>query len=763
MDTMCSILEKKSELLSFLKNNDLVYLLSKTEKGLEREAIRINKNTKETALTEHPRVYEPKNKHKYVTTDYAEAQVEFVTDIFEDDRELHNFLSTIFDDFALEIGEDERIWPYSLPPVLNNLEQIESAKFGFDKNSLDSENYREYLTKKYGKEKQLISGIHYNFSLNNRFIDEFKNSMDCCDITKSQIKSGLYFKLMRNYNRFRFLTTMLFGATPVSHKSFGVETKGISIRNSNYGYKNLQNLELSYENLDSFVKSIKRNINEKVIYDEREIYSSVRLKTRKKYLLNEFDDSNIIYVEIRDIDINPFEKVGISLEALEFMNLFMLYCILEDDCSCENRDNHGTDNQEALVLAENVDVLLNLCTGDITAREYGINIIKNMCNVFEELGMEHKVLYTYLKKLQSNDLNYINVMNLIEEKGYTNAFYDLAESYNTEAYKNRFKLYGYEDLELSTQILIRGALKQGISFNALDRADNFIMFDKNDKVEYVKQATKTSKDNYATILAMENKVVTKKILDREGITVPAGGDFQNFEDAFEYAKRFKGSFVIKPKSTNFGLGVYIFIENFTEEEIKKAIEVGFSYDDTVLVEKYISGNEYRFLVVGDETVGVLNRVPANVTGDGLHSIKELVEEKNKDSLRGKGYKTPLEKINIDDNVKIFLSNKGIDENYIPKKDEYVQLRVNSNISTGGDSIDITDEVHQRFKDIAVEASKAVDAVFCGVDIIIDDYKNPKSSYAIIELNFNPAIHIHSFPYKGKERRIADKVLKVLGY
>ncbi len=762
MDTISQVLEKKSELLSFLKSKDLVYLLTKTEKGLERESLRFDKITKETALTPHPAVYEPKGKHRYVTTDYAESQVEFVTDVFENSNELYDFLNTVYDDFVLEIGENESLWSYSLPPVLTNVDKIESAKFGYDESSLNSEKYREYLTEKYGKEKQLISGIHYNFSLGDSFISEFQKALGN-EYSTSKIKSAFYFKLMRNYIRFKFLTTVLFGATPISDKSFGVEAKGISIRNSKYGYRNLEDLSLSYENLDSFVNSIKKNIQDKTIYDEREIYSSVRLKTRRKFLLNEFDDSNVIYVEIRDIDINPFDKVGISLDALKFMDLFLLYCALEDDCTCVNRDVHGMAKQDALVLADNIDVEVKSCKGTANAREHALEVLNNMSKLFEELGIEHSVINQYIEQVKTDDLLYKKVRTLIEEKGYTEGIAELSENYKQDAYKNRFKLYGYEDLELSTQILIRAGVKQGVGFSMLDRADNFVLFDKNGKSEYVKQATKTSKDNYATILAMENKVVTKKILERNNIVVPAGADFQNFEDAFEYAKRFKGSFVIKPKSTNFGLGVYIFIENFTEEEIKKAIEVGFTYDDTVLVEKYISGNEYRFLVVGDETVGILNRVPANVTGDGVSTITQLVEEKNKDSLRGKGYKTPLEKIKIDDNVKIFLSNKGLDENYVPKKDEYVQLRVNSNISTGGDSIDITDEVHQRFKDIAVEASKAVDAVFCGVDIIIDDYTDPKSSYAIIELNFNPAIHIHSFPYKGKERRIADKVLKVLGY
>ena len=89
------------------------------------------------------------------------------------------------------------------------------------------------------------------------------------------------------------------------------------------------------------------------------------------------------------------------------------------------------------------------------------------------------------------------------------------------------------------------------------------------------------------------------------------------------------------------------------------------------------------------------------------------------------------------------------------------LRENSNISTGGDSVDYTDDIPQKFKDIAVNASKAAGAMICGVDMMLEDYRDENTNYAIIELNFNPAIHIHSYPYKGKERKIATHVLKLL--
>ena len=169
--------------------------------------------------------------------------------------------------------------------------------------------------------------------------------------------------------------------------------------------------------------------------------------------------------------------------------------------------------------------------------------------------------------------------------------------------------------------------------------------------------------------------------------------------------------------------------------------------------------------MNDEVVGILHRVPANVTGDGVLSIHELVIEKNKDPLRGKGYHTPLEKIQLGEAESIFLKAQNKDFDYIPLFNEVVFLRENSNISTGGDSIDFTDEIPDSYKKIAVKAAQALGVKITGLDMIIPDYKQEatEDNYAIIELNFNPAIHIHCHPYKGKNRRLNEKLLDMLGY
>ncbi|MGL5357408.1 MAG: bifunctional glutamate--cysteine ligase GshA/glutathione synthetase GshB, partial [Cetobacterium sp.] len=206
-------------------------------------------------------------------------------------------------------------------------------------------------------------------------------------------------------------------------------------------------------------------------------------------------------------------------------------------------------------------------------------------------------------------------------------------------------------------------------------------------------------------------------------------------------------------------------DEFLKEDYDKAVEMAFKEDNSILIESFVKGKEYRIFVVGDEVVGILHRVPANVLGDGIKNIEELVFQKNLDPLRGIGYKTPLEKIKLGEAEKMFLKTQNLNIQYIPKKDEIVYLRENSNISTGGDSIDFTDEVLNQYKSIAIKAAKAVGAKICGVDMMIEDTSSldVENNYSIIELNFNPAIHIHCYPYKGKNRNLGEKILNALGF
>ncbi|MCG6193299.1 bifunctional glutamate--cysteine ligase GshA/glutathione synthetase GshB [Leptospira sp. FAT2] len=327
-----------------------------------------------------------------------------------------------------------------------------------------------------------------------------------------------------------------------------------------------------------------------------------------------------------------------------------------------------------------------------------------------------------------------------------------------------YTLEGFSDLEISTQIVIRDALNRGLEVEVLDRKNHFLRLkDSNGLVQYVKEASKTALDSYMSFLVMENKTISKIVLLESGLEVPAGDSFAEADSALVFwRKNSNRKMVVKPVTTNFGIGITILAPRASEEDVKKAIKIAFNHSESIIVEEFAEGNEYRFLVVGNETVAVCNRIPANVIGDGKHTIEQLVSIKNEDKRRGVGHVTPLEKIQLGETELDVLQQFGFMKESIPSKDQKVFLRKNSNISTGGDSIDVSDLAHPYYKDLAVKAAASVGAKICGVDIILKDLET-KGEYRILELNFNPVLYIHNYPYEGKNRDVGNKILDLLGF
>ena len=155
-------------------------------------------------------------------------------------------------------------------------------------------------------------------------------------------------------------------------------------------------------------------------------------------------------------------------------------------------------------------------------------------------------------------------------------------------------------------------------------------------------------------------------------------------------------------------------------------------------------------MIDAHTVAILHGEPGNVIGDGKSTIRDLAFNKNKDPLPSVGYATPLERTKLGESEAMLLAAQKVTFESIPSAGLKVNLRENSNISTGGNSIDMTDIILKAYKWIAVKAAQSVGAMMCGVDMMIKDIKNPypENNYAVIELNFNPAIHIHTYPYQG---------------
>ena len=726
--------------------------------GIEREALRVNLDGT-LALTPHPPAFSNKEANPYITTDFSESQIEMVTPVQTTLREAHQCLTMLYQLVVSEL-DNEQLWPGSMPCGLKAGQEIPLAVFSESEKGRLATAYRQYLAKKYGKERQLISGIHYNFSLSVSLIDKlYQNAAPKTD--RLTFKNQIYLKIARNYLRYRWLLIYFLGASPTN----GEISDAISLRNTREaGYQNEETLDLDYTSTSAYVKSINQYIEAGKLISHQELYCSVRLKAQNSgQILDSLLKEGIEYLEIRSIDLDPFTKEGISLTNLKFVHLFMLFLLAEEELGNENWQQES--HQNAQYVAVNKQTLIKNGS-PIKRQDWALMVLDKIKQLNDLFNLEmDSIIEEKRQQIFDPSLTLAaRFMKEIKEKGYVEAHMELANQYEQAAKLHPYATPGFEDLELSTQILMAAAIKQGISIKILDRQENFLQLQRGNQAQLVKQATKTALDSYVSVLAMENKEVTKQILKQSGIVVPKGALFRSYEAALQSFADFKGkSIVIKPKSTNFGEGITIFKDLKGKRLFGSALKTAFSYGDSVIVEKLQRGEEYRFLIVGEQLIGILKRIPANVIGDSLHTIKQLVDIKNQNPWRQTGYRSPLEKINIDEQVSYYLNIQGYTEHSIIPEGKQVFLRENSNISTGGDSLDMTDQVPDHFKKQAILAAKQMGATICGVDMIIEDIKNPDSSYAIIELNFNPAIHIHAYPYQGKSRNAAPYILQALGF
>jgi cyanophycin synthetase len=261
--------------------------------------------------------------------------------------------------------------------------------------------------------------------------------------------------------------------------------------------------------------------------------------------------------------------------------------------------------------------------------------------------------------------------------------------------------------------------------------------------------------------AASDKDLTKKLLSDAGLPVPRGDVVRHAEDAVRAAERIGYPVVVKPLDGNHGRGVSIDLS--TAEEVTQAFEEAVRHSRRVIVEKYYKGRDHRILIVNGELVAVAERVPAHVTGDGQHSIAELVDEVNKDPRRGDGHETFMTRIKINDHVLGVLAKEGMDPGSIPALGQTVYLCDTANLSTGGTAIDRTDDIHPDNALIARRAARAIGLDVAGIDFIAPDITKSvhETGGGIIEVNAAPGFRMHLQPSEGRARNVARPVIDML--
>ncbi len=311
----------------------------------------------------------------------------------------------------------------------------------------------------------------------------------------------------------------------------------------------------------------------------------------------------------------------------------------------------------------------------------------------------------------------------------------------------------------STRSVVEAAAARGIPWRRLNER-SFVMLGTGVHQKRI-QATIASTTAHLGVEIAGDKDLTKRLLAEHGVPVPRGEVVADEEDALAVAEKLGWPVVVKPLDASHGRGVLTNIRS--EDELRLAYQDAKKFRDEVIVEQFLEGSDFRFLVIEGRFICAAERVPAFVVGDGRKTIAELVVETNKDPRRGIGHEKVLTRIEIDDLTLALLARRKLTPQSVPEKDETVYLKSTANLSTGGIARDVTDVVHPSNVHLMERVARIVGLDIAGIDVISPTVEKPLAEVGggIVEVNAAPGFRMHVAPAEGTARDVAGAVVDML--
>lgn len=275
------------------------------------------------------------------------------------------------------------------------------------------------------------------------------------------------------------------------------------------------------------------------------------------------------------------------------------------------------------------------------------------------------------------------------------------------------------------------------------------------------RASETSNTSAIAVDMCQEKSLTNRMLRTVGVSVPDGRVVTSADDAWLAAQEVGLPVVVKPEDGNQGKGVSVNLSS--EAEVRAAYGIARQYGRDVLVERAIAGADFRLLTVNGKMVAAARRDPAQVIGDGRHSIRQLVEIVNQDPRRRPGHSSTLTRIRLDETVDLVLAQQGLTVDSIPGQGQVARLRTNCNLSTGGTATDVTEDVHPSNARLAELAAQILALDVAGIDILCRDISRPLTEQdgAIVEVNAAPGLRMHLHPAHGQPRDVGAPIVEML--
>ncbi|MEX5744870.1 cyanophycin synthetase [Massilia sp. X63] len=312
----------------------------------------------------------------------------------------------------------------------------------------------------------------------------------------------------------------------------------------------------------------------------------------------------------------------------------------------------------------------------------------------------------------------------------------------------------------STAAVLAAAHERGIPTQRISEDANLFLLGWGVKQKRL-QATTTGDTSFIAVKIAGDKQLTKTLLKEAGVPVPEGSVVTSVEDAQRAASRMNAPVTLKPLDGNQGKGVTV--DCRTPDELARAFAFARQHGRRIIVERFVEGRDYRVLVAGGQVAAASLRRPAHVVGDGVATIRELVERENANPARGAGHANILTRISLDDHAADVLRKQGFDVDSILPVGVSAELRGNANLSTGGTAEDVTALLPESTRLLCVRAASKIGLDVAGIDIVCRDIALPLDAQrgAVIEVNAAPGIRMHQYPSSGEPVDAGDAIVQGL--
>ncbi|MAZ46981.1 MAG: glutamate--cysteine ligase [Halobacteriovoraceae bacterium] len=478
---------------TFIDDPTLVFEI---RQGLERETLRTDQNA-HASKSQHPEKLGSKLTHPYITTDYSENLLEFITPVFKESEELLKFMGNLHN-FTFQKLDHELFWPFSMPAILpEDQNEIPLAYFGESNVGKLKTLYRNGLGHRYGRAMQSISGVHYNFSFTDRFWKMIQEeTSDKKEL--GQVKSEGYFHIIRNFQRYRWMLMYFFGASPVVHKSFlegkdhdlepfaqdsFVTPTGTSLRMGGLGYTSAAqaSIKMCYNQLETYVHAIERarltpyppyekiglkkgeeylQLNTHILQIDNEFYTNIRPKNvarSRESALQALHSRGVEYLEVRLLDNDPFHPLGISEDSIAFLHLFLIWCFSKESPQLTGEQCDEADQKfEKVVLDGRKKGMKFFSDGsEVSMKDELMGLLTEMAPLVRKLAQVDPIYQEayeiQLEKLTNpSKMPSQKVVDEVSRKGFVQLGLSLAERYSYQMRENIALDSELEDLSLST-------------------------------------------------------------------------------------------------------------------------------------------------------------------------------------------------------------------------------------------------------------------------------------------------------------------------